>query len=158
MAYITKQIVDANWVSKTQVYKVTWMQDTAWKMVDIETFDWEYTADELLDQVNKAKEQAIQSQNYIAEMESKFTTPPTQAELDALKVTQTNNAKLEAIKKQKSADINKLATLSDQLNLLAINLNLVLDEQIKTSPALATNPNVIQGKKVLSWIQTILTK
>jgi len=73
-------------------------------------------------------------------------------------LTYISTKKAEAIKKQKKSDIDKLATLSDQLNLLAVNLNLVLDEQIKTNPTLATNPNVVQGKKILSWIQTILSK
>ena len=69
-----------------------------------------------------------------------------------------NTTKYDAfvVKNQKKAEIEKLATLSDELNLLAINLNLLIDEVWKTAPAILTNPNVVQGKKVLTWIQKIL--
>jgi len=60
------------------------------------------------------------------------------------------------LKNQKKYEIDKLATLSDQLNLLAVNLNLVIDEVWKTNPIILTNPNVVQGKKILLWIQDIL--
>jgi len=89
---------------------------------------------------------------------SKTIKQPTQAELDKAWVQVQALEKAELIKKQKKAEIDKLATLSDQLNLLATNLNIALDELIKTSPALATNINIVQGKKVLTWIKAILIK
>jgi len=89
---------------------------------------------------------------------NKKITQPTQAELKKAWKQILAIQKAEQLKVQKKIEIDKLATLSDQLNLLATNLNLVTDELIKTSPALATNPSVVQGKKVLTWIKTILAK
>lgn len=157
MAYITNDIV-VNWITKTQVYKIVWMEDTNWVMVNVKVFDWEYTKDELLMQVNKAKEQVLQSNNFVNETEWKLVTPPTQAELDAVIVSEQAKQNAQIIRDNKSKDINKIATLSDQLNLLADNLNIVIDEVIKTSPTLANNPKVIEWKTVLAWIKAILNK
>jgi len=83
---------------------------------------------------------------------------PTALELKNAWVELLRLRKLADIKIQKAVDISKLATLSDQLNLLAVNLNTVVDILIKTNPTLAKDVNVVSWKKILAWIQAILAK
>jgi len=61
------------------------------------------------------------------------------------------------LKNNNKSDIYKLATLSDQLNLLSNNLNIVIDELIKINPSIANNTSIVKGKKVLFWIKEILS-
>jgi len=81
---------------------------------------------------------------------------PTQAELDTAWIAVQQQEQIELLKKQKSEQIHTIATLSDQLNLLADNLNLVIDELAKTNPNILLNPSVISGKNVYNGIKTIL--
>jgi len=63
----------------------------------------------------------------------------------------------EEINKQiKEEQILKLATITDQINLMAWTLDIVVDELIKTNPELANNPWIKKSKATLNWIKTIL--
>lgn len=49
MKYFTKDIIDANWVTKKQFYKSLGCEDfTTWEIVQTRQFVWEHTQSELL--------------------------------------------------------------------------------------------------------------
>ena len=87
---------------------------------------------------------------------NKTIPQPTQAELDTAWIVVQQEEQAQLDKKQKSERINLEATLSDQLNLLAENLNLAIDELAKINPAILQTPSVIAGKNVYNGIKTIL--
>jgi len=61
-------------------------------------------------------------------------------------------------KKRKKEQIDKLASLTDQLNLLAKTLDVVVGRVENLDPTLSEEPTIIKAREVLTWIQTILAK
>ncbi len=62
------------------------------------------------------------------------------------------------LKQEKKEAIAKIATITDQLNLTAGTLDLVVDLLAQTNPNLLENPWIIESKEKLHWIKDILNK
>jgi len=81
---------------------------------------------------------------------NKELNQPTQEELRSAWVEVEKKLKLEELKKQKSEEINSIATLSDQLNLLA-DVCYILTEW-------NTEPKILEARKILENIRVVINK
>jgi len=61
------------------------------------------------------------------------------------------------IKQQKKEAIDKIASLSDELNLLAHSLEVTIDIIAINNPEILVNPTIIKAKDVFSKIKVILS-
>lgn len=68
------------------------------------------------------------------------------------------NSKTEEIKAGQKEAINKIASLSDQLNLTAGTLHIIVDLLAMQNPELLVNPWIIESKRKLNEIKNILNK
>ena len=83
---------------------------------------------------------------------------PTQAELETAWIEVEKEQNLALLKQEKATAINKIASLSDQLNLTAWITDMLVDLEIKRNPAFANEPWVIESKAKLNEIKSILNK
>ena len=156
MQYLHENIITPEGVEKVRVYKIIWVQWLDWNIVNSRVFDWEYTQNELLIQVNNAKQQLEQMNNFVSEIEWKSPVTITQTDIDLALVKKQAELELEAIKKEKANQINKIATITDQLNLTAWTLDIIVDLLAINNPELLNNPWIIKSKQALNWIKEIL--
>ena len=156
MQYLHENIITPEGVEKIRVYKIIWVQWLDWNIVNSRVFDWEYTQDELLIQVNNAKIQAEQSTGFIAEIEWKLPIPISQIDIDLALAKKQAEAQAELIKQTKASEIAKIASITDQINLTAWTLDIIVDLLAVNNPELLTNPWIIKSKEALNWIKTIL--
>lgn len=66
--------------------------------------------------------------------------------------------KTEKSKEQKKEEIEKIASISDQLNLTAGTLDIIVDLLAKDNPELLQHPWIIESKNKLNSIKEILNK
>lgn len=83
---------------------------------------------------------------------------PTQSELETAWLEFVKLQEQEQLKKQKAEEIAKIATITDQINLIAWTLDIIVDLLAETNPELLTNPWIVKSKEALNWIKNILNK
>ncbi len=83
---------------------------------------------------------------------------PTQEEIEIAWIEVQKLQQAEMIKKEKAEQIGQIASISDQLNLTAWTLDIVVDLLAETNPEILEHPWIIESKNKLNEIKNILNK
>ncbi len=85
-----------------------------------------------------------------------LVTEQNKNSLEWYKFVQEELSEADRIELEKKSAIEQIATLSDQLNLLASTLEIVVSYIEVDKPEIANEPIIIQSRQVLNWIKSIL--